>query len=195
MISDGSVEYNAGLYSARRVGYEIGASLVLGDPATLGADPSTVLPTMTATVATGGSAPTTLATTSAVVSVSPVGATTSVAATSPTSLISLSTPAPAPPASSSSVQNTPSSSGLPTAAVVGIGVGVGVVAILLLAILVLQLRRWRNDKRLRGPSQHPVELGCNRGLRHEMKGFEAPELTGDEYSAELDGKLVSDRNS
>lgn len=66
--------------------------------------------------------------------------------------------------------------------------------IFLSVLLALFLRRRRGSDRRRLSTQElPGDLSTGKGMWREMRGHEAPELNGDERSAELEGSGVKMR--
>ncbi|MCJ1244575.1 hypothetical protein MMC30_001773 [Trapelia coarctata] len=191
-LKTGDVAYADRIYSARRVGYQINDAPILnGALGNLGPDPGTVLAGFT----TGGGSSRTAAATSGVLSSTGTApGTASSGSTAPSSTSSSPSPS-STTAPDSSTTDADTSSGLSTGAKVGIGVGVALAAIIFIAILTtlfLKRRKGNGDRRL-SRQELPADLTTGKGVWHEMRGHEAPELKGDEYSAELDGTRVRGR--
>ena len=175
------------VYSARRVGYQINDALIVnGKLRNLGPDPSTAL---VGFITAAGSSGATTATSGVATSTGSAAAGTGSSASVTPSSLSLSSSPSSTASPDSSTTDASTQSGVSTGAKVGIGVGVGLAAIIFLSVLLaLFLRRRRGSGRRRLSTQVlPGDLAMGKGMWRELRGHEAPELNGDERSAELEG--------
>lgn len=185
--------YLGGLYSARRVGYQINdAPIVNGGLGILGPDPSTALVGFTTAAGRSGAA---TAMSGVGTSTGSAAAGTGSSASVTFSSMSLSSSPSSAASPDSSMTDSKTQTGLSTGAKVGIGVGVGLAAIIFLSVLIaLFLKRRKGSGRRRLSTQElPGHSATGKGMWHEMRGHEAPELNNDERSAELEGAEVKMR--